>query len=517
MGQKILWIDDEIDFLKPHILFLESKGYEVTKAISGNDALELLKEHPSGWDLVLLDENMPGLSGLETLERLKLVAPDVPVVMITKSEEEDLMDQAVGNQIRDYLIKPVNPNQILLTIKKLLDVDRLVSEQASVSYRREFMDISTLINETRTFRDWAEIYRRLTIKQLEFGETAPDIMALLFSQFEEAESAFFRFIKREYINLLAESSDSVLLSHQVMENKVLPVLRQEGRAVLMVMDNFRLDQWLTVKPLFTEHFSVENAELYCGLLPTATQYARNSLFSGLLPREIEKQFPDLWIDEEDERSKNLNEEPLVRNFLERNGLSDMPLSFFKANSSSHLNDVISSLNGESKGLTVIVINFVDILSHAKTDSEMIKELASNDAAYRSLTLSWFRHSPFQELLRIISRSGTRLFFTTDHGTILVKNPVKIVGDKTVNTALRYKMGRNLAYQAKEVMEISRPFDAGLPSPNLSTRYIFAGGHDFFVYQNNFNQYVRQFSDTYQHGGVSFEEMILPLIELKGKQ
>lgn len=517
MSQKILWIDDEIDFLKPHILFLQSKGYEITLAVSGIDAIDLLESHPSGWDLVLLDENMPGMSGLQTLERLKILAPDVPVVMITKSEEEDLMDQAVGNQIKDYLIKPVNPNQILLTIKKLLDAGRLVSEQVSANYRKEFMELTTLIDKAREFGDWSDIYRHLTVRMLEFCDTAPDIAELLHVQYDEAGKAFFKFVKKEYEGWIKNQDPSVMTSDRIMGQRIIPLLRDNSSAVLIVMDNFRLDQWLTVKPLFSEYFDIESAELYCSLLPTTTQYARNSLFSGLLPRDIEKRFPELWIDEEDERSKNLNEEPLVRNCLDRNGLHDIRLRFFKANSSSQLNGIIRNIGTDIEGLTVIVVNFIDILSHTKTDSDMIRELASSDAAYRSLTLSWFRHSPFTELLRTISRSGTNLFFTTDHGTIRTIRPVKIVGDKNVNTALRYKSGRNLAYPSKEVMAITKPFDAGLPAHNLSTTYIFAGNHDFFVYPNNMNRYIRQFSDTYQHGGVSFEEMILPFVQLKGKQ
>ena len=516
MPRKILWIDDEIDFLKPHILFLKSKGYEVKECVSGNDAVEILRDRPEEWDLILLDENMPGMSGLETLEQLKIVAPDVPVVMITKSEEENLMDQAVGSQIRDYLIKPVNPNQILLSIKKILDVDRLVSQQASSSYRKEFMDLSRSISEAKDFQDWCGIYRRLTLRLLDFDETAPDIAALLQMQFEEAEAAFFRFVKKEYLPMIGPEHSEVLMSHNVVRERLLPRLREEGKAVLMVIDNFRLDQWLAVKPLVPENFNVVSAELYCGLLPTATQYARNALFSGLLPLEIEKRFPDLWIDEDDPRSKNLNEMPLVRHLLDNEGFKDTKLNFYKANSSSRLSEIIRDINPDAQGLTVIVINFIDILSHAKTESEMVKELASTDAAYRSLTVSWFRHSPIQDLLRKFAGAGVDVMLTTDHGMIRVDKPVKVIGDKTVNTALRYKCGKNLDYPAKEVMEISRPFDAGLPAPNLSTRYIFAGGHDFFVYPNNYNHFVRQYSDTYQHGGVSMEEMILPLIILKGK-
>lgn len=511
--KRILWVDDEIDFLKPHIMFLQSKGYEVTCAVSGTDAIEMLEKTPDGWDAILLDENMPGLTGIETLEKLKIVSPHTPVVMITKSEEESLMDQAVGNQIKDYLIKPVNPNQILSSLKKLLHADRLITEQATVNYRKEFMDVSNLIASASSFNEWCDIYRRLTLRMLDFNDTAPDIAYLLEAQYNEAQKEFFRFIRKNYMIWMERPETAPLMSHNIMETQVLPSLSESKKTVMLVIDNFRLDLWLSVKPVFTDLFHIENEMLYCSILPTATQYARNALFSGQLPADIKRKFPELWIDEDAEESKNLNEKPLIENLLRQTLRFKQSIGYYKANNSQQLSGVIKSLSGQLCDLTVIVINFIDILSHARTDINMIRELASTEAAYRSLALSWFRHSPFHELLENLARKDVQLFCTTDHGTVKVDRPVKVVGERETNAALRYKHGRNLAYPNREVFAITQPHYAGLPAPNVSSTYIFAGMNDFFAYPNNYNHYVKYFNGTYQHGGVSFEEMIVPFIKL----
>lgn len=515
--KRILWADDEIDYLKPHLMFLEEKGYEITPVVSGVDVIDLMEENPLKWDVVMLDENMPGLSGIETLRRVRRLNNDVPVVMITKSEEDELMDQAVGSRIDDFLLKPVNPRQILHTLKKLLEAPRLVTEQAATSYRRDFIEIDNEIRDASTFVQWASLYRRLITGRMELNENAPDIAQLLESQYEEAQKAFFRFVRNNYTGWVKGSAESPVMSHRVAENYILPAIKNGERPVLLVLDNFRLDQWITVRHLFTEKFDALEETLYCALLPTATQYARNALLSGLLPNEIATRFPDLWIDEDAAESKNLNEEPLVKAWLERNSLKECRLGYFKANDSENLLSVIKGFDNDKADYTVIVVNFIDILSHSKADSRMMRELASNDAAYRSLTLSWFRHSPLPELLEKIHASQRALFVTTDHGSVLVDNPLKVAADRATNTALRYKVGKHLGYDAKKVMAVTRPADAGLPSPNISSAYIFAGEHDFFLYPNNFNHFANMFDNTYQHGGISFEEMVVPLIKFKSRQ
>ena len=508
----ILWADDEIDLLKPHILFLKNKGYDVTTANSGRDALDLVESNR--FDLIILDENMPGLTGLETLAQIKQLVPLTPIIMITKSEEENIMNQAIGNKIADYLIKPVNPSQILLSIKKNLHSERLVSEQAATDYRQEFNNISTLINDCRTIEDWYDLYGKLVFWELELASADTSMEELLRMQKDEANSAFNKFVRKNYESWVT-GSDHPLMSPEIFKKRIFPLLDKGEKVFFIVIDNFRLDQWRSVKPLLSDIFSFEE-ELYTSILPTATQYARNAIFSGLMPLDISKMFPDLWVDEDEDEGKNLNESPLIATQFER-FRRKVKFSYNKINDSATGEKLIREFsNLESNELNVLVINFIDMLSHARTESKMIRELAANNAAYRSLTESWFRHSSALELFRKIAEKGYKIVLTTDHGTIQVNNPIKVIGDRNTNTNLRYKVGKNLSYNPKQVYEIKHPERYGLPSPNISSTYIFASGHDFFAYPNNYNYYVQYYSGTFQHGGISLEEMIIPLIILTAK-
>lgn len=510
---KILWADDEIDLLKPHILFLTGKGYDIVTANNGRDALELVEKEP--FDLIILDENMPGLTGLETLSMVKQITPSTPVIMITKSEEENIMDQAVGNKIADYLIKPVNPNQILLSIKKNLHSDRLVSEKASNDYRREFNEITSAISQCSSIEDWMNLYKKLVYWELELASADTNMDELLNMQKTEANSTFYKFVKRNYESWVTSDNEHPVMSPDIFKTCVFPNLDKGEKLFFILIDNFRLDQWATIKPILNEFFTFEE-NLYCSILPTATQYSRNAIFSGLMPLQISRMFPDLWVDEESEEGKNINESPLISTHFERYR-RHCKFSYHKVNDSISGERLIRDFsNLENNDLNVIVLNFIDMLSHARTESKMIRELAANNAAYRSLTESWFRHSSTLELFRKIAEKGYKVILTTDHGTIRVNNPIKVVGDRNTNTNLRYKVGKNLNYNNKQVYEIKRPDLFGLPSPNVSSTYIFAGNQDFFAYPNNYNYYVQYYTDTFQHGGISLEEMLVPLVTMTSK-
>lgn len=509
---RILWADDEIDLLKPHIMFLKMKGYDVTTVNNGADALDRVETET--FDIIILDENMPGISGLETLQQIKQVQPNVPVIMITKSEEENIMNQAIGNKIADYLIKPVNPNQILMSLKKNLHSGQLVSQKATSDYQQEFRNIARLINESDNIDDWYELYRKLVFWEMELSQTETNMDELLLMQKNEANSEFAKFVKCNYESWV-NGGKHPLMSNEIFKNKVFPLLDAGEKVFFILIDNFRLDQWRITKPILAEWFNIEE-DLYTTILPTATQYARNAIFSGLMPLQIEKMFPELWVDEDSEEGKNLNESPLIQTQLDR-FRKRYKFSYNKIYESSFGERLLQNFsNFNNFDLNVIVFNFIDMLSHARTESKMIRELASSNAAYRSLTESWFRHSSASDLLRRIAESGARVVLTTDHGTIRVDNPIKVVGDKATNTNLRYKLGKNLGYNERQVYEIKQPERFGLPAPNISTKYIFTTNRDFFAYPNNFNYYVQYYKDTFQHGGISMEEMLVPIITMQPK-
>lgn len=538
----LLWVDDEIELLRAHIIFLEKKGYEVVTVTNGTDAIDQCRQKT--FDLILLDEMMPGLSGLETLQSIKEISPATPVVMVTKSEEENIMDQAIGSKIADYLIKPVNPSQILLTLKKNIHRKEIVTEITQSGYQQSFQDIALQISDCKTYNDWMNVYKRLVHWELELSSTDSSMTEMLNMQKEEANNGFAKYIKANYMNWVApqqagassasrgtlrlrqmrqapkntqaDNEDRPLMSMDIFKKKIFPMLDNGEKVFMIVIDNFRLDQWRMLSQEIGDMFDIDE-QTYMSILPTATQYARNAIFSGLMPVQIAQMFPELWVDEDEEEGKNLNEEPLIRTQIERFRRRDT-FSYHKINDSAGADKFLQKFNQlEANDLNVVVINFIDMLSHARTESKMVRELANDESAYRSITLSWFRHSVLADLFKLLSQSNYTVVITTDHGSIRASKPVKIIGDRNTNTNLRYKLGKNLNYNAKEVFVIKEPHKAQLPAPNLSTSYVFATGNSFFAYPNNYNYYVSYYKDTFQHGGISLEEMIVPLITLKARK
>lgn len=511
---QILWVDDEIDLLKPHILFLEKKNYSVTTCDNGAEAVDMIDEQ--NFDIIFLDENMPGLTGLETLNEIKNKRENVPVVMITKSEEEYIMEEAIGSKIVDYLIKPVNPNQILLSLKKNLDHSRLISQKTTSSYQQEFRKIAMDLSMINSFEEWSELYQKLIYWEMELeGIEDSGMFEILESQKTEANNQFCKFIDKNYPDWF-DGYDAPTMSHTLFKDKVQPHIKKGSPTLFVVIDNMRYDQWKAFEPHLAAHYKKVQEEPYYSILPTATQYARNAIFSGLMPEDMKKKHPNLWLDDTDEGGKNMHEAAFLEAQLKRLSL-DVKWEYHKITNLKNGKKLADNFRSQKDNdLTVVVYNFVDMLSHSKTEMEVIKELASNDKAYRSLTESWFKNSPLLSMIQQAQELGMKLVLTTDHGTINVKNPSKVIGDKNTSLNLRYKTGRSLTYEDKDVLAAPDPRTIHLPSINMSSSYIFAKSDLFFAYPNNFNHYVSYYRNTYQHGGVSLEEMVIPFVVMEPK-
>jgi len=516
---KILWADDEIDLLKPQLLFLEGKGYEVTTVTNGYDALEECESDPN-IDVVFLDESMPGLTGLDTLEKIKALRPHLPVVMITKNEAESIMEEALGAQISDFLIKPVNPNQILLTLKKLIDNKRLIQEKTTSDYQQSFRDILNRINSNLDFREWAEVYQQIINWEIKLdGSQTEHMQEILSMQKSEANKEFSKFVIKNYQDWIThdEHNDSPVLSHNLLRKRVFPELHSSAPNVLVLLDNLRFDQWKIIEPIINEIFRIDTEDFFYSILPTSTQYSRNAIFAGMMPDDIQKHFPKWWKNDTDEGGKNQFEHELLEKQISRVFHSPIKFDYFKVTNSSHGKDLTDrALNFLQNDLTVIVYNFIDMLSHSRTEMEVLKELAGDEKAYRSLTRSWFLHSPLWAALQRMAEQDIRLFITTDHGTIRVGTPSRVIGDRETTSNLRYKVGRNLQYEKKDVLAFRDPAEVKLPRPNISSTYIFAKEDKFFLYPNNYNYYNNYYNNTFQHGGISLEEMICPVIRLQSR-
>ena len=517
MPIKILWVDDEIDLLKPHLLFLEKKGYETYTSNNATDAIEMIENE--NYDAVLIDENMPGLSGLEALPKIKELRPTLPLIMVTKSEEEHIMEDAIGQHIADYLIKPVNPNQVLLSLKKILDSSKIISEKTVNNYQQEFRTIAMDIMNARDYEDWQEVYKKLVYWELEL-ENIEDkaLVDIIETQKKDANAAFFKFIERNYEDWLQDEEDAPVLSNNVFKNLVKPHLSNDEKVMLILVDNLRYDQWKTIEPIFHKYYNQEKDHLYYSILPSATQYARNAFFAGLMPLEIEKRYPEYWLNDTDEGNKNMHEKELLAEQLKRLGLGNISMNYYKILNSDFEKKIADDFNNyKNNNLNIIVYNFIDILSHAKTDNRIISEIIRDDKTYRSMTKHWFENSYLIDIVKKAAQEGIKIIVTTDHGTIYVKEPTKVIGDKESSTNLRYKLGRQLQYDPKDVFAIDQPEKFFLPKVNVTSKYIFAKENLFLTYPKNYNHFVNYYKDTYQHGGISLEEMVIPLVVLTPKK
>jgi CheY-like chemotaxis protein len=513
----ILWVDDEIESLQSQKLFLENKGYEVHTLTNGFDAVDYVKENFV--DVVLLDESMPGITGLETLAKIKEINQHIPIVLITKNETENLMNEAIGSQISDYLIKPVNPNQVWLSLKKILDNKRLVAEKTTTAYQQEFRHLFMALNDNPDYNGWMDIYKKLTYWELEMAKSdSPEMQEVLQSQKQEANTEFFKFIAKNYASWVSpHATDAPVMSHTLMQYKVLPHIEKGVPTFFILIDNLRFDQWKAIQPIFAESFRILEEETFYSILPTATQYCRNAIFSGLLPAAIEKQFPQQWKNDDEEGGKNLFEEDFFKGQLKRLKKDNIKHSYTKIVNHHAGQDLVNNIhNLLGNDLNIIVYNFVDMLSHARTEMEVLKELAGDEMSYRSVTRSWFEHSPLHQALKKIADKKINIVLATDHGSVRVKSACKVIGDKQTTANLRYKHGRNLNYDVKDVLAFRDPREIGLPIPTVNSSFIFAKGDGFLCYPNNYNYYVNYYKNTFQHGGISLEEMIIPVIKMTSK-
>lgn len=520
--RNILWVDDEIDLLRPHIRLLEGRGYAVDTVTNGEDALERVSE--ASFDLIFLDESMIGMGGLETLAGIKEIDASIPVVMVTKNEAEDVMEEAIGRRISDYLTKPVNPTQILLVCKKFLDARELTKDVARQDYIREFNQLAMKMMGPLDWQEWAELYGRLAEWEIEFDRHHDvGLEQTLVDQKRDANAEFGKFVEENYRDWLAaerDDPDRPVLSTDIVDRYVLPrIAEDEGPVFLFVVDCMRLDQWLVLEELLSDIYSIDRS-YYFSILPTATTYARNAIFSGLFPSEIEKHYPDLYRAEgsSDEHSLNRHEKELLDRLLERRRVSlRSGVRYVKIVDTEFGRKIEGEIRDYAQSqLSTVVVNAVDMMAHSRSDYPILKEIAPDESAYRSLTKSWFEHSSLYGMLRTLADSvpNVRIVITTDHGAIRCLRGSKAMGDRDTSTNLRYKFGRNVKVDPKHAMTIKDPESFRLPKPGPAIEYVIAREDYYFVYPTDYHYYLNHYRDSFQHGGISLEEMILPVAELR---
>ena len=515
MKGTILWIDDEIEQLKAPILFLEQRGMTVLSSTNGADALDMLGEHVV--DVVFLDEQMPGMDGLTTLEKIKQLQPQLPVVMITKSEEESIMEDAIGRFISDYLIKPVNPAQLVITLKRLLQVDEIQSEKTTQRYLQQFQQLGLKMDEASTWHDWSSLYQELVQWEfdLEGGESASK--EILEEQYASANAGFSRFVEQAYVNWIASSNNQgdnerPMLSHEVLRSSLFPLLKErEGQPVCFVLiDCMRLDQWRVFEKTLRKWFTIDT-QLVGSILPTATPFSRNAIFSGYTPAQLQRAFPNEWDLSKGEQSLNQHEELFLKAALERNDF-DVSVRYHKVLSSADGKKLVQSIpTMKDVDLTAVVYNFVDTLVHSRSDSDVLKELAPDARAFRNLTETWFEHSALLDLFKGCAEEGIPVVVTTDHGSIRAMRDTKVFADRESADSLRYKYGKNLNIeQESHALKITKPELFGLPGGLHTSSYLIAKEDYYFIYPTQYHKFQNKYRDTFQHGGISLEEMVLPL-------
>lgn len=513
---KILWVDDEIDLFRPHIRFLKEKGYSVDTATNGEDAIAMVRHN--GFDLVFLDEMMAGLGGLRTLAEIKDIRPNLPVVMVTKNEEESLMEEAIGVKISDYLIKPVNPSQVLIACKKFLEGKKITGAAVSKDYIQEFNAISVALMNDLDYKQWIDIYTKLVEWDIELDQHPElGLKQTLVDQTRECNLAFGKYVEKNYRNWVEQTANRPALSLEVVDRFLIPHLQGNKSVILFVIDCLRLDQWLVMESLLHEYYLISK-DYYFSILPTATPYSRNAIFSGLYPSDVEIRFPDLWKkSEDDEHSRNRYERQFLEKLLERRKISLKPEpKYVKILDAEFGRSIEKNINSYAQTkLTSIVVNFVDMLAHGRSDSTLLKEIAPDESAYRSLTNSWFVHSSLFGMLRTLSKNkNVTVLLTTDHGSIRCLRGSKVLGDREASTNLRYKYGRNLKSEQKAAIFVKNPLEFKLPMRGVAINYIIAKEDYYFVYPTDYHKYLNQYRDSFQHGGVSMEEMILPVVRLE---
>ncbi len=510
--RRILWVDDEIDLLRSHRIFLSERGYDVTPATNGDDALALVAGE--NYDIVLLDEMMPGMDGLSTLDEIKSLQPTLPVIMVTKSEEEQLMNEAIGKRIDDYLVKPVNPSQIVMACKRILDARQIRAQRMMRDYVTEFQDLDSIMSNAG-WSDWIDLFTRLAHWDLEIHSHHDQSVAEMFhTQWRNCNRVFARFIENSYPGWLADPNTGPIMSPDVVRQFVTPHLGSDRRVYFIVIDCLRLDQWLVIEPLVAEFFNVRR-ETYFSIVPTATPYSRNALFSGQFPAEMAKTYPELWASgDDDDLSLNRHEARMLSGQLGRLGLG---------NTTSRYEKIVGVDEGRSLGkrmgawksldLVAMVFNFIDNLSHGRSESDILQKITPDEASFRSLTVAWFAHSPLFDILQWISSTDATVIITTDHGSVLSSRATLARGNRDISTNLRYKYGLNLFCDQKEAVLVKDPTNWGLPPVSPSTNFIIAKEDFYFVYPTRYHKYDRQYRNSFQHGGISLEEMIVPVVTL----